>query len=311
MYDLTRRATLLSGFALAACAPHDPADPRASYVPPPDDPRFAAIEQRIGGRVGVAAWNTGTDQWLGHRRNEAFALCSTFKWLLAAQMLELAEHQPDFLASEVLYNDSDLLEYAPVARRHIADGPMGRMGRMSVEQMCEAIVVLSDNTCANVLLKGPAMGPEGLTRFLRSSGDGVTRLDRYETDLNNVAPGDERDTTTPDAMARTLRNLLLGHTEFGDPPLNEASREKLIGWMVESPTGRERLRAGFPSTWRVGDKTGTWNGENNAANDVAIAWPPNAAPIVIASYLHRSTAGPPARNAAHAEIARIIAEEWS
>lgn len=310
MGDLTRRGALLSGLALAACAPQAHTDARAGYTLPPDDPRFAAIEQRIGGRVGVAAWNTGADQWLGHRRNERFAMCSTFKWLLAAQMLQLGESQPDFLASRVLYNEDDLLDYAPVAREHIADGPMGRMGAMSVEQMCEAVVVLSDNTCANVLLEGAAMRPEGFTHFLRSNGDGVTRLDRYEIELNDVPPGDERDTTTPDAMARTMRRFLLGHVELGRPPLNEASREKLIGWMVESPTGRERLRAGLPPDWRAGDKTGTWNGENNAANDIAIAWPPGRAPIIIAAYLHRSTADVAARNAAHAEIARIVAEEW-
>jgi beta-lactamase class A len=148
-------------------------------------------------------------------------------------------------------------------------------------------------------------GPEGFTRFLRANGDGVTRLDRYEIELNDVPPGDERDTTTPEAMVRTLRRVLLE-----DGVLTPAHREMLIGWMVESPTGRERLRAGFPSDWRVGDKTGTWTAEHNATNDVAIAWPPNRAPIIIAAYLSGSTAGLAARNAAHAEIARIIAEQW-
>lgn len=308
-FDLTRRGALLSGLALAACAPQAPADPRRSYVPPPDDPRFAAIEQRIGGRVGVAAWNTGTDQWLGHRRNEAFAMCSTFKWLLAAQMLELAEHQPDLLASRVLYREEDLLSYAPVTRERFGSGPMG-MGEMSVEELCAAAVLVSDNTAANLLLEGAAMGPEGFTRFLRSNGDSVTRLDRMEPELNENLPGETRDTTTPDAMARTMRRFLLGHIELGAPPLNGASREKLIGWMVESSTGRERLRAGLPGAWRVGDKTGTGGEANNATNDVAIAWPPRGAPIVIAAYLSHSTVAPAARNAAHAEIARVIAEEW-
>jgi beta-lactamase class A len=151
----------------------------------------------------------------------------------------------------------------------------------------------------------PAGGPEGLTRFLRANGDGVTRLDRTEPTLNENLPNDPRDTTTPDAIARTLKRFLLE-----DGVLNAAHREKLIGWMVESPTGRERLRAGLPGDWRVGDKTGTWNGVHNAANDVAIAWPPGKAPIIIAAYLSESTADPAARNAAHAEIASIVADEW-
>lgn len=294
---LSRRHTLLGALALGACAPKSEPLSVAAF-PPPDDERFAAIERRIGGRVGVAAFDTGSSAWLGHRMQERFAMCSTFKWLLAAQMLHMDMHMPGFREQQVRFSESDLLEYAPAARGNLA------RGWMTVEEMCEAIVVVSDNTCANLLLDG-AMGPEGLTRFLRANGDAVTRLDRLEPELNEVPPGDERDTTTPLAMAQTMQRFLLT-----DEVLNPDSRERLTGWMVESRTGRERLRAGLPAEWRAGDKTGTWNGAHNATNDVAIAWPPGRAPIVIACYLHASTADFAARNAAHAEIARIVAEEW-
>jgi beta-lactamase class A len=296
---LSRRDTLLGALALGACAPTAATDPSASYTPPPDDPRLAAIEQRIGGRVGVAAWNTGTGEWLGRRIQERFAMCSTFKWMLAAQHLHMAQQTPGWLGEMMEFGPADLLDYAPVAREHVTER------FMSNEVMCEGAVVMSDNTCANLLLI-PAGGPEGLTEFLRANGDGVTRLDRTEPTLNQNLPNDPRDTTTPDAMARTLQRFLLE-----DEVLHAASREKLIGWMIESPTGRERLRAGFPSNWRAGDKTGTSTGAHNATNDVAIVWPPNRAPIVIASYLSESTADSAARNAAHAEIGRIIATQWS
>jgi beta-lactamase class A len=299
---LTRRATLLGGFALTACAQSAIADQELNYTPPPDDPRFAAIEARIGGRVGVAAWNAGTDAWLHHRAGERFAMCSTFKWMLAAQMLWNADRDPRSLVSPTRFDRSDLLEYAPVAHARIGDA---ESAELTVEEMCEAIVVVSDNTCANVLLD-LAFGPTGFSNFIRvMGGDHITRLDRTEPTLNEVPPGDERDTTTPEAMTSSLRRFLLT-----DTVLSERSREKLIGWMVASTTGRERLRAGLPSDWRVGDKTGTWNGTTNAANDVAICWPPGRAPIIIACYLSASTASPAERNAAHAEVARIVAEEW-
>jgi beta-lactamase class A len=300
----SRRETLLGALALSACAP---AGRIESYTPPPNDPRFAEIEARIGGRVGVFALDLGTGAALAHRAHERFALCSTFKWLLAAQILQMAERQPDFLNQRVLFVERDLLSYAPVARERFGDGPRGEM---TVEELAEAAIVLSDNTAANLLLEGVG-GPGGLTGFLRANGDAVTRLDRTEIELNDVAPGDERDTTTPDAMAHTMARLLLGRTAHGAPPLNAASREKLIGWMVASPTGRERLRAGFPASWRVGDKTGTWAGEHNATNDVAIAFPPSRAPIIIACYLAASSVEPAARNAAHAEVARAVVETWS
>lgn len=303
---LTRRHTLFGAAALAACAPRQWTH---SDAPAPDDARIAVIERRIGGRVGVSALNLETGAALAHRPDERFAMCSTFKWLLAAQILDLAEAAPDFLSQHVAFDEGDLLEYAPTTRSRLVDGPQGRGGAMSVEELAQAAVVLSDNTAANLLL-GVSGGPEAFTRFLRTNGDDVTRLDRTEPELNIVPPGDERDTTTPDAMVSTMRRVLLGHVEAGEPPLNAASRERLIGWMVESPTGLERLRAGLPSDWRVGDKTGTWTGEHNATNDVAIAWPPGRAPILIAVYLSASTAPFAKRNAAHAEIARIIAQEW-
>ena len=293
---LSRRTALAGCLALAGCAPRQGAN---SGAPAPDDPRFAAIEARIGGRVGVFAMDLQTGARLAHRAGERFAMCSTFKWLLAAQMLHDDAHQPGFRDQQLRFSESDLLDYAPVARQHVA------RGWMTVEEACAGAVTLSDNTCANLLLVG-AGGPEGFTAFLRSNGDAVTQLDRTEPELNIVAPGDPRDTTTPNAMVQNLRRFLLT-----DDALNPASRERLIGWMVESRTGRERLRAGLPADWRVGDKTGTWTGEHNAANDVAIARPPGRAPILIAVYLHASTAPFAERNAAHAEIARIVAAEWA
>ena len=291
----TRRDTLLGALALGACAPN--AERPVASSAAQDNARFAAIEQRIGGRVGVLALNTATGARLGHRVGEHFAMCSTFKWLLAAQFLHTNIYQPGFLARTLPFGEADLLDYAPTARRHLA------RGEMTIEELCEGAVVLSDNTCANLLLA--QLGPYGLTHYLRQEGDTETSLDRVEPELNEVPAGDERDSTTPESMV-----WLLNHFLVEDEPLDGAAREKLIGWMIASPTGRERLRAGLPGDWRVGDKTGTWNGTHNATNDVAIAWPPRGAPILIASYLHSSTVEPAARNAAHAEIGRIIAEEW-
>lgn len=295
---LTRRTTLLGGLALGACAQSTSAA-REVPAPAPNDPRIAAIEHSVGGRIGVFAVNTADGAILVHRASERFAMCSTFKWLLAAQHLWMNDETPGWLDEVAMFGPGDLLDHAPTAREHLA------RGAMSNETMCEGAVVLSDNTCANLLLVASG-GPAGFTQFLRAHGDSVTRLDRNEPSLNVVPPGDERDTTTPEAMVATMQRFLLGETV-----LSAAAREKLIGWMIESPTGLARLRAGLRADWRAGDKTGTWNGELNCTNDVAIAWPPGRAPILIACYLSASTVEPAARNAAHAEIARIIAEEWA
>lgn len=300
MHLLTRRTALASAFVLAACKPNGPADP----VEPSDDRalffrgRVSQLERRIGGRIGVAALDTGNDFTLMQRADERFAMCSMFKWLLAAQVLYLDERAPGFRAHQVRFTAADLdgLGHAPVTRANLA------RGSMSMEELAHAAVVQSDNGAANLIMAA-AGGPAGLTRFLRDNGDAVTRLDRIEPALNENLPGDERDTTTPNAMARTMERFLLT-----SDVLNSTARETLIGWLIECPTGLDRLRGGFPADWRAGDKTGTSDDAYNATTDVAIAWPPNRPPIIVASFLSESAVDLPARKAAHAEIARYVVE---
>lgn len=298
--SLTRRVAIASGLAAAACAP--------TAAPLRDDrsaqfqARVRQIEQRVGGRLGVAALNSANGVTLGYRADERFAMCSMFKWLLAAQVLEMDMHMPGFLARQVRFNEAYLagLGHTPVTRANLA------RGWMSVEELAEAAVEQSDNGAANLLLEG-VTGPAGLTRFLRTNGDTVTRLDRNEPALNENARGDVRDTTTPNAMTHTMARFLTT-----DMPLDAASREKLIGWLIAATPGLQRLRAGLPSNWRVGDKTGTSDGVHNATTDVAIGWSaPASAPIVIACFLSNSTVNLDDRNASHADVARLVVETWS
>jgi beta-lactamase class A len=196
-------------------------------------------------------------------------MCSTFKASLAAFVLARADRGHEQLDQMIAYGPGDLLEYAPAARRNLAKGAM------SVVDMCEAIVELSDNTCANLLLARVG-GPAALTDFWRSIGDAVSRLDHNEPELNRSPPGNPQDTTTPAAMAGNLRTLVVGNA------LSPQARERLTGWMLNCKTGNNRLRAGLPKDWRIGDKTG--NNGKDASGDIAVAWPKRDAPIVICAY---------------------------
>jgi beta-lactamase class A len=252
---------------------------------------LADIEAGVGGRVGVMAMDTSDGTEMSHRADERFAMCSTFKWLLAAFVLWQVEQDEISLDERLSYGPEDLLDYAPVAKKHID------AGWLTVGALCAASVTVSDNTAANLLLHRVG-GPAELTAFLRQCGDSVTRLDRNEPDLNTNLPGDERDTTTPRAMADSMNRILLGDV------LTPPSRNRLTRWLKDTRTGLDRLRAGLPRDWSAGDKTGT--GVNGAANDVAIVWPPNRKPILIASYLSESAASAEALNGAHADIAGAV-----
>ena len=258
-------------------------------------PEIAAIEKRLGGRLGVAALDTGSGRRIEHRATERFALCSTFKFLASAAVLARVDQKKERLDRVVRYGPKDLLEYAPVTKEHVGEG-------MTVEALMAAAVEYSDNTAANLLLASLG-GPKAVTAFARSIGDTVTRLDRNEPALNEVPAGEVRDTTSPASIVHDLQALLVD-----SKALSESSRTLLTKWMVGCTTGDDRLRAGLPKDWRIGDKTGT--GPHGATNDVAIAWPPDGvrrAPILIAAYFWGSTAPADDRSRALADVGRIVA----
>ena len=252
---------------------------------------FARIEQESGGRLGVAVLDTQTGMQSGHRADERFPMCSTFKLLAAAAVLHRVDEKKEQLTRFIPYTKADLLEHAPVTREHVNEGGM------TLAALCAAAIEYSDNTAANLLLQTIG-GPEGLTRYARSLGDEQTRLDRVEPYLNSAVPGNERDTTTPAAMVADLRALLLGNA------LSQPSRQFLDSWLAENKTGGDLIRAGLPNDWKIGDKTG--RGENGATNDIAIIRPPGKSPIVLAIYFVGSTASPEARLGAIADVARIV-----
>jgi beta-lactamase class A len=281
---LTRRSFVLAGAAsagafLAACAaPSSPpsSPPSTPAAGPPSAPPSApaplpipaldAIEQRYARRVGVYAVDTGTGSAVAHRGTERFLMCSTVKAFMAAFVLHLSATDPALLGRRVRYSRADLLSYAPITSAHVDTG-------MTVAELCAAAVTVSDNTAYNVLLRQTG-GPAALTAYLRGLGDPVSRADRTETSLND--PDGERDTSTPAAMATTLRTIGTGTA------LAPAARDQWFAWMRACTTGPNEIRAGVPAGWTVADKTGT--GDTGTRNDVGVVTPPSAPPIVLTVF---------------------------
>ena len=259
-------------------------------------PVLAAYERETGGRIGLYAENLSSGAKIVWRAEERFVMCSTFKASLAAFMLARVDRGEDRLEDMVAYGAADLLDYAPVAKQNLA------AGAMSVFDMCKAIVELSDNTCANLLLARSG-GPAALTAFWRASGDMVSRLDHNEPELNRSPPGDPHDTTTPAAMAGNLRRLVLGEV------LSPGSRRHLTEWLVGCKTGNNRLRGGLPKDWKVGDKTG--NNGKDASGDIAIVWPNAGGPVLVCAYTQGGSPTPKQFEAVFAEIGRMVGRQLS
>ncbi|WP_434052726.1 MAG: class A beta-lactamase [Roseibium sp.] len=265
----------------------------ADFDPGPVARAVEDVETRLSARVGVAIMDTQTGKTWSNRGDERFPLNSTFKALLCAALLDAAEKGTADAKREVVVQESDIVSYSPVLEKHV-----GGKG-FSIGELCEVTVTTSDNAAANLVM-AELGGPEGVTAYLRRIGDDKTRIDRWEPDSNTGVPGDPRDTTTPWAAAETLRKLVLGDA------LEPQARVTLTSWLEGNKVGNSTLRAGIPKNWRIADKTGA--GSNGSRNNIAVIWPENRDPVVIAIYITQTTAAFQTRNAAIAGIGAALAE---
>lgn len=287
---MNRRTLLKTGLLGASALALRPVLARTAQADA--EARLAALERRHGGRLGVAILDTGNGRRYGHRADERFLMCSTHKVLAVGAVMARVDQGAERLDRRVVFDRAAVLSWAPVTSHHA-----GAPG-MTVAELCEAAITVSDNTAANLLLASLG-GPHAVTAFARRLGDPLTRLDRTEPALNVGAEGDLRDTTTPNAMLGDLHALLLGDA------LSAASRDRLAAWMRATRTGLDKLHAGVPGDWQEGDKTGS--GAHGETNDIAIFWPPRRKPLLVTAYLAGSTADAAGRSAVLAEVGRIVA----
>jgi beta-lactamase class A len=295
--DVERRR-LLQLLATASLLPWIPVG-ATSPLEVGDDSPLASLEKDSGGRLGVCILDTGSQRRLHWRADERFGMCSTFKLLLVAIVLREVDAGRWSLDTVLPYSRDDMVPYAPVTEKHLAEGGM------SIGELAQATQTTSDNVAANLLIRHLG-GPARITAALRTMGDETTRLDRIEPEMNLVPTGELRDTTSAHAMARSCTEILTGNW------LSTDSRAQLRAWMIATTTGSKRIRAGLPAGWIAGDKTGTGiaPGMANKYNDVAVIWPPERPPVVVAAYFEASDHFDkmrPQDEAVLAEVGRIAA----
>jgi len=287
----TRRILLTAGAATAAALLASASSALASDSTD-TTARLRALEEQHSARVGVFAHHLGTKKTVVHRADELFPMCSVFKTLAAAAVLRDLDRHGEILYKVVHYTEADLVDGSDQTRAHLADG-------MTVEQLADVAIRYSDNGAGNLLLRELG-GPTAITRFARSLGDRVTRLDRWETELNSAEPDRITDTTSPRAIGGVYGRLVLGDA------LRRPDRDRLTAWLLNNTTSATRFRAGLPATWTIADKTGS--GDYGTANDVGIAWTEAGDPVVLA-VLTTKPALPdaPYDNELVAETAELVA----
>ena len=278
------RRTLVAGLPLIAAATPDRFAPLRRAI--------VAIERSAGGPIGIALVDTHSGARFEHRAGQRFPLCSTFKLLLAARLLHGADQGEWAMADRLPVTKADMMYHAPLTETRIG-------GSASLLELAEAMCSHSDNPAANIGLKRVG-GPAALTAWLRRTGDSVTRIDRYEPEMNNESPGDPRDTTTPAAMLATSRALVEGRI------LSAPARARLFAWMAGSSTANTMIRPELPPGWSEANKTGS--GSWHARNIVSVITPPGRKPIWLAAYLYAAKSEAEERNRQFGPLGRAIVE---
>lgn len=258
---------------------------------------LSALERETGGRLGVFISDQASGKSFGYRQSERFPMCSTFKWLAGAALLKRVDSGQESLDRRVHFSTERLMEWAPVTRRFA-----GNSG-MTLAELCEAAITESDNTAADIIVQEIG-GIPAWNAYVRSLGDDTTRLDRPEPFLNEARAGDERDTTTPAAMSRNLRRILLENA------LSTSSRDLLLKWMYATKYSGQRLRKNLPEDWRLADKTGTGNSGTGTASDVGVFWSPRGDAVVVSVYLTQARVDRAQQETAIATIGRWMREGW-
>jgi beta-lactamase class A len=269
-----------------------PSTTRTTPTPTPTtahaDRAFKDLESEYDARLGIWALDTGTARAVAWRADERFAYASTYKALAAAAVLQ--RDSADRLNDVVTYTSTDLVGHSPITEQHVSTG-------MTVRALCDAAIRYSDNTAGNLLFRHLG-GPSGLNADLKRIGDSTTHPDRIEPDLNNAVPGDVRDTSTPRALSTDLSKFAVGNA------LPKDKRALLNDWLRRNTTGATLIRAGVPTGWSVGDKTGT--GDYGTRNDIAVVWPPHRPPIVLAILSARTARNATYEDALIAKAAKVV-----
>ncbi|VVP76000.1 Beta-lactamase [Pseudomonas fluorescens] len=256
------------------------------------------IERRTGGHLGISVMDVASGAQWSYRGDQRFPMASTFKAFTCASLLSQVDRGRLDLSQRIAFTQDELDSYSPVTRDHV-----GGQG-LSLLQLCDAATSMSDNTATNLVLKTVG-GPAGLTAFMRSIGDNSTRIDRYEPELSDVPPGDPRDTTTPNAAAKSLQALLLGDV------LSDASRQQLETWLVDNKVSAALLRASLPEGWKIADRTGA--AEYGSRGIIAVIWPEGShvthGPVVVAAYLSGTRLSLEERDTVLAEVGAALVRD--
>ncbi|HAY45376.1 MAG TPA: class A beta-lactamase [Gammaproteobacteria bacterium] len=249
--------------------------------------KVKAIENQLDARIGVSIYDATHNQHWHYNGDTRFPLMSTFKTFACAKLLVDVECGLQSLDTSSVITTNAIITWSPITEKLVGE-------RISLKQACAAAMTMSDNTAANIVLTG-IKGPKALTQFMRSIGDDVTRI---EPGLNEALNGDKRDTTTPNAIVKSLHLLLFGNV------VSENSKALLKQWMIDNKVADSLLRSVLPKSWSIADRSGA--GGSGSRGITAMVWSAERPPLMISIYITQTGAPLALRDKAIADIGEAI-----
>lgn len=257
------------------------------------DKKFENLEKEFDAHLGIYGIDTATNEFIAYNENDRFAFASTFKALAGGFVLR--DYSWETLDKNVMIHKDDLVDYSPITEKYVGVG-------MPLKDIIVAAMNYSDNTAGNFLFRH-LDGPKGYEQKLRHLGDHVTDSTRYETDLNEALPGDIRDTSTPKAIAKNLREIALGEQ------LSKDKQNFYKDILLANTTGKNLISAGVPAGIPVGDKSGA--AQYGTRNDIAILYPSNRKPVVLVVLSNKATQDAKYEDKLISEAAKIVSQEFN
>jgi beta-lactamase class A len=270
-------------------------------------------------KVGIGVIHVETGREVFVNRAEWFPMASTYKIPMAVEVLTRVDRRELRLDSLVPIEPSDVVPFGSLLTERFGEGDSPGAA-LSVRRYLELMLILSDNTATDVLLRLIG-GPKSVQARLGALGIRDMEVSRSVNELGAAffgfptPPPSQRtiksmralmakatpdqmkaakqaffasrsDHATPEAMARLLAKVVRGEA------VSRASTDLLYSIMLREETGDARIRGRLPLGVKAGNKTGTL--DVTVHNDVGIVFLPDGTHLVIAVYLKEArTPGAP------------------
>jgi beta-lactamase class A len=264
----------------------------------------ASAAHQAQAKLGVSARILETQQSFAFHGRHGFPMQSVYKLPIVIAALHQVEERRLKLEKEVRVRPEDLIPpagHSPLRDHH----PKG--GEFALEDLLKRAIVDSDGSASDVVLRVLG-GAKEVRRYLKEAGIKQIYVKHTEAQIIDDTHAQYADSAEPEAMVELLARVQQGKL------LNAAHTSLLLGWMKQTDTGRDRIRAKFPAGTEIADKTGssgTREGLTPATNDVGIVTLPNSQHLAMAIFLSDSKANASTRNAVIANLAHEIWECWS